>query len=523
MHRSHARILVIAALGLLVAGPASATRLQRARTVQGVDWVSAGVGGISGDTASISVAGVSGPVKQAYLYWDGMAVDAGHDEEYDNPTIAIDGNVVTGTSMGDTSSNCWGQGSSTAYVADVTPYVTGDGTYALSGLMAQPAHQPNGASLIVLFDDGDPSNDHDLVFFEGNDSTHFDHFAGLEDAGWHAIFDDIVFSRGAVNIQLHVADGQVMSDAALEFITSDNHKLDIADTAAQFDGLSVPLAGTSRDDGVALWDIQTFDITSLFRSHGTWTFYLNTATKPADCIALVAAIVETAAAPVAVCGDGVVMAPEECDDGNHVDGDCCDHTCHLEPAGTVCGNAGDPCLESRCDGKGTCSDDGGCTMPSAPQAGMLAIQLGRQDQFTWKWQEGIAEMADFGNPVLATDYDLCVIETGSGKSKLLAHALLPAAEDCAGRSCWKARPWGYEYRNPVAPIQSLMLRAGEPGRSRITAHAVGNGLTLPPMPLAPPIEVRLHASNGSCWGVNYSLPDRNTRRAFHSRGDYFYR
>jgi cysteine-rich repeat protein len=32
------------------------------------------------------------------------------------------------------------------------------------------------------------------------------------------------------------------------------------------------------------------------------------------------------------CGDGIVQAAEQCDDGNTGDGDCCSSTCQLEPA-----------------------------------------------------------------------------------------------------------------------------------------------------------------------------------------------
>lgn len=40
----------------------------------------------------------------------------------------------------------------------------------------------------------------------------------------------------------------------------------------------------------------------------------------------------------ATCGDGVVVAPEECDDGNAASGDGCDATCKIE-AGSVCASA----------------------------------------------------------------------------------------------------------------------------------------------------------------------------------------
>jgi len=100
-----------------------------------------------------------------------------------NGTIAINGNSVTGTSLGDTSTNCWGAGTSSAYVADVTPYVTGDGTYSLTELVQPSAFGANGASLVVLFDDGNPANNRDLIFYEGDDSTSIEATPVVEDRG----------------------------------------------------------------------------------------------------------------------------------------------------------------------------------------------------------------------------------------------------------------------------------------------------------------------------------------------------
>lgn len=42
------------------------------------------------------------------------------------------------------------------------------------------------------------------------------------------------------------------------------------------------------------------------------------------------------------CGDGVVDAAEECDDGNTESGDGCEEQCRIEP-GFACSNTGAPC------------------------------------------------------------------------------------------------------------------------------------------------------------------------------------
>jgi hypothetical protein len=93
---------------------------------------------------------------------------------------------------------------------------------------------------------------------------------------------------------------------------------------------------------------------------------------------------------------------------------------------------------------------------------------------------------------------------------------------CAGTPCWTATPMTFQYGNPDGPLQELVLHGGMAGHARITARAAGGGLALPPMPLAPPVMVRLRGANGLCWGANFSLPERNARGRFRSRGDFYY-
>ncbi len=61
-----------------------------------------------------------------------------------------------------------------------------------------------------------------------------------------------------------------------------------------------------------------------------------------------------------VCGDGVREGPEQCDDGNNLNGDCCSATCLFETPGSSCGDDGNQCTLDVCNSTGT------CTHPNAP-------------------------------------------------------------------------------------------------------------------------------------------------------------
>jgi cysteine-rich repeat protein len=59
---------------------------------------------------------------------------------------------------------------------------------------------------------------------------------------------------------------------------------------------------------------------------------------------------------VTECGNGVLDAGEECDDGNLQNGDCCGAGCMFEPVGSSCAD-GDLCNgDESCDGAGTCNE-----------------------------------------------------------------------------------------------------------------------------------------------------------------------
>ncbi|MGH7895988.1 MAG: DUF4215 domain-containing protein, partial [Candidatus Binatia bacterium] len=91
-----------------------------------------------------------------------------------------------------------------------------------------------------------------------------------------------------------------------------------------------------------------------------------------------------------VCGDGLVMGDEECEDGNTANGDCCDASCHFEPAGSPCLEDGDLCSNDTCGTGGVCqhdvAPDPACLLPTAPAKAQVKIvaTLTTKDQVQFK-------------------------------------------------------------------------------------------------------------------------------------------
>ncbi len=188
--------------------------------------------------------------------------------------------------------------------------------------------------------------------------------------------------------------------------------------------------------------------------------------------------VAAAFSAIATCGDGNRELAEECDDANTDDGDGCDATCHIEPCHACSGEPSDCAPAVRLD----CRDAayGTVTLRDAEDP--------RRDKLQWKWLRGAAtDMADFGDPVAADDFHLCVFDHDSGEARIAASATLPAGGSCGARECWKpvgskARPRGFRYgdRDGSADgVRKLMLRTGDTGKARIDLQAQGESLSLP--------------------------------------------
>ena len=251
-------ILVVAAGLGLASRQARANNIAPFQTVFATDVVSAGYGGMRGDgTGTITLSGVSGTITQALLYWHGPT-ESGDTAANESPTFA--GSGITGTNIGLSDNNCWGFENSQAYRADVTSLVTGDAAYALADFVGTDSLgndvDINGVSLIVFFDDGDDTNNRNVVIFDGNDSN----VPGnpFDADGWNVTLPGINYDSGSASMELHVADGQGSEDANLIL----NGTTTLASGPDVFQGDTVPNLPSATGPNVGLWDIRSFDVTS---------------------------------------------------------------------------------------------------------------------------------------------------------------------------------------------------------------------------------------------------------------------
>ena len=274
-------VVVVALATVSIDGhPVRANDIAEFETVFATDVASAGFGGMRGiGDGEITLSGVSGTVTEALLYWHGPT---NSDDATANADVTFAGTDITGTNIGFSDNNCWGFQNSQAYRADVTSLVTGDAVYSLSNFLGTSA-DINGASLIAFFDDGDDTNNRDVVLFHGNDSNIPNPF---DADGWNVTLPGINYDTGSANMELHVSDGQTFSDDALTL----NGAITLVSSGPVFDGDSVPNGPSAAGTGGGLWDIKSFDVTSAL-TPGDNTLTLTTGLS-SDCLSLIVAAVD---------------------------------------------------------------------------------------------------------------------------------------------------------------------------------------------------------------------------------------
>ncbi len=255
-----------------------------------VDVGEFGYGGMRGNgTGTIGVAGVSGTVLRAYLYWHGPTNSTATSE-----TVSFGGQSVSGTNIGTSYDNNWGFSNSQSYRADVTSLVTGNGGYALNSFL-QSGIDVNGVALVVFYDDGDTSNDRNTVLWNGNDS---DCAAGPSQDSWDETLTGVPYpGSGAASLDLIVGDGQNGSGFDDPQLLVNGSEL--VPAGPTFDG-STP-GGSGGDGNGSLWDVEPFVLTP-FLSAGPNSVHLTTGTFPGayDCLSLVVAVANSPASAVVI-------------------------------------------------------------------------------------------------------------------------------------------------------------------------------------------------------------------------------
>lgn len=258
-------------------------------TIRNTDLKAFGLGALRDrGGGTLAVTGIVGTVTRALLYWNGPENGL---SPSNNALVRFSGNDVVGTNTGLSSDNCWLYDHSHTYRADVTALVSGNGNYLLTNFWKNgPAPIPanvNGVSLLVFHDDGDTSNNRDVMIVDGNDSNHPNAY---EPGAWRTQIDGVRYSGGTALLTMHVSDGQPGGTSNDGNLTINNRPF----LSGQiFQGTTVPRVTGSVTP--TLWDIRTEDISS-FMTNGSNNLLLELPWNGQDCVSLVAATVSVPAA-----------------------------------------------------------------------------------------------------------------------------------------------------------------------------------------------------------------------------------
>jgi hypothetical protein len=243
--------LAIVLLSAAPGGVAFANALTYFQTVFNTNVSISAIGMRDVGTGNIQVTGVSGRVTRAILFWHGPTNSTNPNI---NANVRFAGNAIVGNNIGFSDDNFWNSSNSQAYMAEVSAFVSGNGSYALSGFPTMI----NGASLWVFFDDGNPNNNRDVVLFVGNDSNYSSQY---DSAGWNILLDNITYTTGTAFLRIYASDGQ-------NFSSFDDGDLAInGSTIASggiFQGLAPKASGAGVSNG-SLADVLAYEVTSFLR------------------------------------------------------------------------------------------------------------------------------------------------------------------------------------------------------------------------------------------------------------------
>ncbi len=165
--------------------------------------------------------------------------------------------------------------------------------------------------------------------------------------------------------------------------------------------------------------------------------------------------------------------------------------------------------------------DGTCRAPFVGGKSQLTIvdkSPDSKDQLQWKWLKGSATtFPEFGNPVGADDYALCVYNPNR-----TATLLMPAGDTCAGKQCWTAKTSTFVYKDKdLTPsgIAQLTLKAGVDSKAQIQVKGKGDNLPMPVVGAPMTVQLR-NLTSGACWTATFSPPyAKNDGITFKDKAD----
>jgi cysteine-rich repeat protein len=156
----------------------------------------------------------------------------------------------------------------------------------------------------------------------------------------------------------------------------------------------------------------------------------------------------TSTTPAPCCGDTVIDAGEQCDDGNATSGDCCAADCTNEPAGSgTCPNV-DLCMLGTCSGFGYCTYASSCTDEPLYGTKLVLKRTGSREKLIW-----LARDTHLNNPIQGTSADPSLVgatlELFAPFESRVAMTLPPGI----GKPGWLLQTASsYRFRNPLAPL-----------------------------------------------------------------------
>ena len=163
----------------------------------------------------------------------------------------------------------------------------------------------------------------------------------------------------------------------------------------------------------------------------------------------------------------------------------------------------------------------GCIQPIASGKASLAMRNGfpdTRDNLTWRWLKGGATtLADFGQPNVGDDLELCLFDENGGVPALKLDTKIPAGP------LWTPTSRGFKYRDrnlTNGGIRSITLKDGPSGGAAITLKAKGDAVDPPSLPLSqdPSVRVQLVGPH-ACWEATYSTSRTNDGQQFKAKAD----